>query len=195
MTGTIKSLDSGSASGVITAADGLMVGFHTSAVLAYDAPGLAVGQTVGFDLEGGSRPQALNVYVQRPPQSRNGQEKHPAITRLRYVGFQQEGAIRSYRFELFAPGEARAAFTVKTDMALFTKHHVGIQEGPGLCLHLLAAELDLASGASGSPFPCWLTDRDMLAYLATRPVPPEKRGAKASRRPVETPQHISHPGC
>jgi cold shock CspA family protein len=189
MTGTIKCLDSASASGVITAADGVIVGFRRSAVLAYDVPILAVGQVVSFDLEGGRRPLALNVCVQRAPQSLNGQERRQEITRLRYMGFQQEGGIRSYRFELFVPGEARATFTVNTDLALFTKHHVGIQEGPGLCLHLLAAELDLAGAAAGTPFQYSLTDREMLAYLATRPVPRAKPGPK---RGLPAPGAASH---
>lgn len=189
MTGTIKSLDPASASGVITAADGLMVGFRPSAVLAYDVPILAVGQLVSFDLEGGRRPQALNVCVLRAPRSLNGQERRLEITCLRYAGFQQQGDIRSYRFELFAPGEARATFTVNTDLALFTKHHVGIQEGPGLCLHLLAAELDLAGTAAGTPFQCSLTDREMLAHLASRPVPRAKHGFK---RALPAPGAASH---
>jgi cold shock CspA family protein len=183
MTGTIKSLDAANASGVIAAADGVSVGFQTSAVLTYDVPALEVGQAVSFDLEHGRRREALNVCVQRAPQPLSEKGRHLEITRLRYVGFQQQEGVRSYLFELFAPGEARATFTVNTDLALFTKHHVGIQEGPGLCLHLLATELELADGATGSPFQCSLSDREMLAYLATRPVRPAKRGAKTGDAP------------
>ena len=75
MTGTIKSLDVGSASGVITAEGGLSVGFSPSAVLAYDVPSLALGQVVSFDLEDGRSPKALNVLLQRPPQAVNGHKK------------------------------------------------------------------------------------------------------------------------
>jgi cold shock CspA family protein len=187
MTGIIKSLDSQDASGVITTDGGLIIGFHTSAVLAYDLPILAVGQAVGFDLEAGRHPQATNVYVKRASQASDGQKKRLEATRLRYVGFQQDGRIRSYRFELYAPGEARVTFTVNTDLALFTRHHVGIQEGPGLCLHLLAAELDLAGTAAGAPFKCSLTDREMLAYLAALPVPRAKRAPRRSFRPPQAP--------
>ena len=69
MTGTIKRLDVASASGVITAEDGLMVRFCPSAVLTYDVPSLAIGQVVSFDLEGGRCPKALNIFVQRAPQA------------------------------------------------------------------------------------------------------------------------------
>jgi len=186
MTGTIKSLDSVSSSGVIAAADGLVVGFRPSAVLAYDVPSLAVGQAVSFDLEGERHPQAVNVCVQRAPHALNGPGRCLEITRLRYLGFQQEGGVRSYRFELFTPGEAKAMFTVTGELALFLKHHVGLQEGPVLCLHLLAAELDLAGTAAGTPVHCSLTDREMLAYLATRPVPRAKRGANKHDPPASS---------
>lgn len=178
MTGRIKSLDSVTASGVITAADGLMVGFYPSAVLAYDVPILAVGQVVSFDLEGGRRPKALNVCVQRAAPALKAQESRVGITRLRYVGFQQVGSIRSYLFEMFAPGEQRATFTVNADLTLFTRHHVGIQEGPVLCLRLLAAEPDLAGAAAQTSLGCSLTDREMLAHLASRPVPRAKHCPK-----------------
>jgi cold shock CspA family protein len=189
MTGTIRSLDPVDASGVITAADGVNVGFRTSEVLAYDVPLLAVGQAVSFDLEGKTRRQAVNVCVQRAAHSWNGQQRHVDITHLRYMGFQQKGTIRSYLFELFAPGHARAGFTVNTEMGLFIKHHVGIQEGPGLCLRLLAAELDSAPAAAELPFQCELTDREMLAYLASRPAPRAKGGPKPS--PRMTPRYQS----
>ncbi len=88
MTGTIKSLDVGSATGVITAEDGLIVGFCPSAVLQYDVPTLAIGQVVSFELEGGRCPKALNVCVQRPPHGVNGQRKAagdhaPSLPRFR----------------------------------------------------------------------------------------------------------------
>lgn len=178
MTGTIKSLDVASASGVITAEDGLTVGFCPSAVLAYDVPLLAIGRVVSFDLEGGRCPKALNVLVQRAPQAGNAQEKRLEIARLRYMGFEHRGTVRIYRFERLTPGEEKRTFTVDADLTLFTKHHVGIQEGPVLCLHLLAAELDLSNEAEQTTFQCSLTEREMLAHLASRPAPRTKPGPK-----------------
>ncbi len=175
MTGTIKSLDSANSSGTIAGADGLVVGFRPSAVLAYDVPSLAVGRVVSFDLESGRHPQAVNVCVVRSPEP---VDRRLDATCLRYLGFRHEGGVRCYCFELFAPGEARVTFTVTSDLALFVKHHVGLQEGPGLCLHLLAAALDLAGTAAGTPSRCSLTDREMLAYLAGRPAQGAKRAAR-----------------
>jgi hypothetical protein len=178
MTGTIKSLDLASASGVITIDDGLLVGFCPAAVLAYDVPGLAIGQVVSFDLDGGRCPKALNVCVQRKPQGLNGMEKRLEATRLRYLGFEHRGNIRAYLFEGLTPGAKKRTFAVDADLALFTRHHVSMQEGPALCLHLLAAELDFADAAVRTSCQCSLTDREMLAHLASRPVPRSKYGAK-----------------
>lgn len=178
MTGTIKSYDLASSSGIITAADGSIVGFCPSAVLAYDLPLLAIGQAVSFDLETGRCPKALNVLVQRAPQAVSAQERRLELARLRYLGFEHRGSVRVYRFERLVPGEAKRSFTVDADLTLFTKHHVGIQEGPALCLHLLATELNLDSEAGQKASPCSLTDREMLVYLAGRPAPRAKYGAK-----------------
>ena len=101
MTGTIKRLDVASASGVITAEDGLIVGFCPSAVLAFDVPSLAIGQVVSFDLEGGRCPKALNVFVQRAPHAVNAQEKRLEIALL--VGDQCQAFQR--RSEVFIDGQ------------------------------------------------------------------------------------------
>jgi cold shock CspA family protein len=187
MNGTIKSLNTASGSGFITAADGLMVSFLPSAVLDYDVPTLAIGQMVTFDLEPGRHPKALNVYVQR---AGNAEGKRLEITRLRYIGFEHRGRVRIYRFERYLPGEAKRTFTVDVDLALFTKHHVGIQEGPALCLHLLEAEQHLADEAGRTVSQCSLTDREMLAYLASRPVPRPKHGFKHAQPAPDVTSHV-----
>ena len=178
MTGTIKSLDSGSGSGVITAEGGLFVGFCPSAVMAYDLPVLAVGQVVSFDLDGGRYPKALNVCVQRRPQAFSAQEKRLETPRPRYIGFENKGNIRAYLFEELTQGVEKRTFTVDADLALFIKHHVGMQEGPALCLHVLVDELEALGAAALRSVQFSLTDREMLAHLARRPVPRAKYGSK-----------------
>lgn len=169
MTGTIITFDKYRAAGVIGAEDGLHVRFDSSAALAYDATGLAVGQSVTFDLVRGRNPSASNICVERLYTRRAGtdsRENSPP----KYVGFEQRGNTRLYRFERMLAGESRASFTVNAEMSLFTKHHVGIQEGPALCLGVLIAALDGAGMADG-PSPAYaLADREMLVYLANRPV-------------------------
>ena len=181
MTGRIKVLSNGSESGVIKAEDGISVHFDTAAVLAYDVLNLAVGQLVTYDLDDGGVPKAVNVCVQKAHPAPNAEERRLQTIRLRYAGFEQTGNIRGYRFERLSPGEDTETFLVNTDMGLFTKHRVGIQEGPALCLRLLLAELDAAGGAPKSVSQCTLTDREMLAYLASRPAPGSRPGPKRLR--------------
>ncbi|MCW9077783.1 MAG: ATP-binding cassette domain-containing protein, partial [Gammaproteobacteria bacterium] len=100
-----------------------------------------------------------------------GERRRLEIARLRYMGFEHRGSVRIYRFERLIPGEEKGTFTVDADLAMFAKYHVGIQEGPALCLRLLVAELDVAGAAAQRSFQCSLTDREMLAHLASRPVP------------------------
>lgn len=169
MTGRIKSLSTGTASGVITAENGLSVYFPLSAVLAYDITCLAVGQFVTFDVGDGTAPSATNVYVRKQHQVTPTSHKHDQGAWLRYMGFDQSGSVRSYRFDRISAGEDNKTFVVTTDLGLFLRYHVGIQEGPALCLHLLSAELDRMGPLTWPLLQPGLTDRDMLAHLAHRP--------------------------
>jgi cold shock CspA family protein len=183
MTGRIKSLGDAGTSGFITAENGHSVHFESSAVLAYDVTCLAVGQTVSFELESGSHPKAFNVCVQRPHSAPRAPVKHPESFHLRYTGFEQTGNIRVYRFERLSTGEETQAFLVTTDLALFMKHHVGIQEGPTLCLHVLTADLTGTDPTRQAPLRRALTDLDMLAHVASRPAPGSKGRHKTAPRP------------
>ena len=191
MTGTIKSLDLAGESGAITAEDGVVVGFPLSAVLAYDLPILAVGQIVSFDLESGRCPQALNIYVHRAAQAVSAKEKHPEITSLRYLGFEHRGNIRVYLFERLIPGAMKQRFTVDADLALFTRHHVGMQEGPALCLHLLVEELRAQSTAGRTSFQCSLSDRELLTYLANRAAARAKHGSRRTQQAFGVTTHVA----
>lgn len=180
MTGRIKSLSGHSESGLIAAENGLSFPFDCSAVMAYDAGGLAVGQTVTFELKVGLHPEAVHVCVQKPHHPSPGADKHRASINLRYAGFAQEGNIRSYRFEQLSAGEETRTFLITTNLDLFRKHSVGIQEGPTLCMRVLMAGL-IAGVASHRA----LTDLDMLAYVASRPsrAPKGRHRSTPSRSP------------
>ena len=191
MTGIIRSLNLTGASGAITAEDGLIVSFPLSAVLAYDLPLLAVGQVVNFDLESGRHPTALNVHVQRAAQAAALRETRLEITCLRYLGFEHRGNIRVYLFERLIPGATKQTFGVDADLTLFTKHHVGMQEGPALCLHLLVEELDAEYTLARTSFKCSLSDREMLAYLASRPTPRAKHGFKRAEHAPSVSSHVT----
>jgi hypothetical protein len=86
---------------------------------------------------------------------------------LRYMGFEQAKAVRVYRFDRIEERVPTIRYTVTADLALFLKHHIGIQEGPTLCARKLTSDLE-------SPLQCEhiLTNDDLLAYV----IGPRRRG-------------------
>lgn len=177
MTGRIKSLSAGNGSGCIAADNGLSAHFLSKSVLEYDVTCLAVGQMVTFDLETGSLPVAVNVSVQRQHRNPLPPGKQHERIPLRYVGFNQAGSARLYKFERIKPGEPTETLVVTADMALFRKHRVGLQEGPGLCLRAIE------TGPAAAGLRHTLGDQHMLAYLASRPAP------RAKPRHIPPPRH------
>jgi hypothetical protein len=190
MTGKIRNLNYESASGVIDAENGVKHHFDLSAVLAYDAAYLATGQTVTFDLENGHNSKAVNICVQKSRHVPHAEGKKDA-TSIRYMGFQQVASIRTFRFERTALGEETETFVVTADVTLFTKHHVGIQDGPVLCLRLLSAELGATTVEEPGRHECSFTEQHMLTHLASRPVP----GARTHTRRVPRPAVASQFGA
>ena len=79
------------------------------------------------------------------------------------MGFDQKQNRRAYRFDRVTKGEATIRFVVTADMALFLKHHIGIQEGPVLCARKLSTDLDTLRAGSHE-----LTNDDLLAYANAR---------------------------
>jgi hypothetical protein len=61
---------------------------------------------------------------------------------LRYLGFDQLGSARAFRFDVIAKGETKREAVITTDMALFLQHHVAIQEGPTMCAVKLTSDLE-----------------------------------------------------
>src|SRR5205814_3876809 len=148
----------------------------------YDVTYLAVGQLVTFDLESGGSPKAVNICLQRAHAAPHPDGKRKETT-LRYVGFDQTKAIRTYRFERTSMGEETETFAVTTVMALFTNHRIGIQEGPALCLHVLVIGLETPP-ADGLRPACSLTEAHMLTYLASKPIPGSRPHHKRIPRPA-----------
>jgi len=138
MRGRIKSLNALRGEGVIQAENGECISFEFSAVLAYDVACMAVGALVSFDLPRRDDSSAVNVCIHRPQSPPEGAPRRPAS--LRYVGFEQVQGLRAYRFERTVSGEDMKIVVVTTDLALFTRHRVLLQQGPGLCLRLLETE-------------------------------------------------------
>src|SRR5579864_3670784 len=150
MIGTIISFSNQTAAGVVKSADGVRFEFDFAAVVAYDIAELAAGRPVHFEVGAGDFPKAINLSIDALQSSSSVNDHTREIRRLRYMGFEQRGSIRAYRYQRITPGETTQMFTVDTDLVLFKKYQVAIQEGPALCLRLLSAEL--VSG--GGPGPC-----------------------------------------
>lgn len=166
MYGKILSFNRKGSSGVILSDEGGRFDFDVAAVLAYDVAGLSEGQVVNFEPDGGSPPKAVGVTVLPPASIHYSDDRYREIRRLRYVGFDQRENIRAYRFERFTPGELTQHFVVTTDMVLFNRHKIRLQEGPLLCLRLLTDALGAQPAGESRPYS--LTEQDMLAFLATR---------------------------
>lgn len=181
MTGTISVINTASASGVIARLNEPSVRFDIAAVLAFDQANLAVGQHVTFDLKGDGNTTAVNICVQRSDHASHGEAKNPSMVNLRYTGFNQTGSIRTYCFEWRTLGLEKKTFFVTTDLELFTRHHLGIQEGPSLCLRLLLGELNAIDVETRPPATRSVTEDELVAYIASRPVS-AKSGSKRKMR-------------
>ncbi|HYL38485.1 MAG TPA: hypothetical protein VEV17_21385 [Bryobacteraceae bacterium] len=102
---------------------------------------------------------------------------------LLYVGFEQAKDVREYIFHGIAHGEETRVFVVSTKMALFLEFHLGVQEGPIMCLRTLAAEIEALGAAGAPPLHHIIDERDIRAYMAS-PIlyGARKAGAKAGLR-------------
>ncbi len=180
MTGTIVGLTGRTRTGTIRSEDGGLLAFSAAGVLGdYDA--LAVGHPVRFDLDRSLSPHTA-VCIFHEPLGASGPVKKPdAVPDLRYAGFTQTENVRSYRFDSVARGGSARHFVVAVDLALMLKHHVGVQEGPTLCLHKLATDLKTVPDVGRHE----LVDEDLRAYVSARAAAAGRKGNKhhfANRR-------------
>jgi cold shock CspA family protein len=187
MTGRIELLSTDDSAGYIRAEDGVKVSFRVSEVKLRDATDLAVGQMVTFDMERSQAPRAFNIRVEK--RHYNAHEKDKLWQAIRYVGFEQTGNIRLYKFERQVPREEAVSAIVSADMALFLKHKIGIQDGPMLCLRLVVAEIEGTNASEDAPYRRSLTDHDMLCHLAARRAPEKRFGRRPGRTTTLPPTH------
>jgi|SRR5579862_2238651 len=178
MTGRIENLTTASQPGRIQAENGQSVSFSTLAVWEYDLPALGVGRAVNFELKDGEPDVATNVRIVPEGHAAPHPPERRVALQLRYAGFDQVKDIRSYLFQVLPPTEDQKLIVVNAPMSLFVKHGIRIQDGPSLCLHAL-------TGASEPPPIHVLSEQDILAYIATRPVAVKRIGAKRGGRPAE----------
>ena len=172
MRGRIEALRAGATQGQILAEDGSRVSFEMAGILAYDVGRLSVGHSVTFDLD---RRHSTAVNV-----SRDQQHPFPLDRRMesqvRYMGFEQNNGVRTYRFERSVNGELSQAVVITADLRLFSKHHVAIQEGPAICLRLISHP------SASVPVHHSITENDMLEFLASRATAKSHRSYRPFRR-------------
>ena len=103
------------------------------------------------------------------------------------MGFNQAKNIREYKFDGVAENETTTHFVVSADLALFVRYHVGLQEGPALCLKKLSADLEALQ-----QLPHELTGGDLAAYASAQSCCcGAKNYAKAAAHRATRVSHIS----
>ena len=106
---------------------------------------------------------------------------------FRYMGFDQKGSDRVFRFDCLAKGEPARHFTVTANMALFLAHRVAIQEGPGLCAIKLAAELEKGLDASHE-----LTSDDLSAHASNVAAAAARKAESRKSTPRRAPEATAY---
>jgi len=64
---------------------------------------------------------------------------------IKYNGFTQLDNVREFIFHCVSPRQENKIIVVTADLSLFRKYHLGLQEGPLLCLRKLICECDALS--------------------------------------------------
>lgn len=128
---------------------------------------------------------ATNATVTKEPQLAVERRGGGATSSLRYSGFDQRDNTRRYVFQYCVPGEKARPIVVSAEIPLLVQHHVRIQDGPALCLHALMMEIQGFDASQTSTPQRVLTAQDLLAYLASLPVPAIK-GKRAKETDAET---------
>jgi len=173
MTGRIEILAAAGRPGLITSNSGASRFHYTYRLPLGRIDGLAKGRLVSFELEKGSPEMAVGVCPKEPDQF-SPVDQRLFQREIRYAGFDQTNNIRTYKFQAWQAGEENQEAIVTVDLALFRKHRITLQEGPALCLRIVQNELQ----QPGSAEVVWnraLTDKEMLAHLASRATSTRKR--------------------
>jgi hypothetical protein len=175
MTGRISVLAAPDKPGIIIAHNGFSRFNYAYRLPIGKTDGLAMGRLVSFELEKGSSDIAISVCP-TGDLSASSQAGPNSRREVRYQGFEQTNNIRKYRFHAWRAGEENQEAIVTVDLALFRKHGISLQEGPGLCFRLVEAELQEPSQIETTVWNRKLTDQEMLAHVAARLAPARKRG-------------------
>jgi hypothetical protein len=126
---------------------------------------------------------AIDATITKEPQA-VGELRGGGAMSIRYSGFDQRNDTRSYVFQYLVLGEKARPIVVSAEIALFLTHHVRIQDGPALCLHTLMSETSGVDLSQAGTLQRQLTAQDVLAYLASQPLPAQAKGKREKRTEV-----------
>ena len=87
---------------------------------------------------------------------------------FQYNGFIQLDEVREFIFHGVCSGQATKIILVTADLSIFRKYHVGLQEGPLLCLRKLSLESATLASNSQSLLQRKLCEEDICAFAADR---------------------------
>jgi len=121
-----------------------------------------------------------------------------------YLGFSQQANIRHYRFQGVIAGErptrkpSITEIAMHADMALLAQFRVRVQDGPALCLQILAAALSSAKD-NLLPFASYdVSAKDLTVFASARNAVDEAKAARRRPRPAfrpsSAPSKWPHPG-
>ena len=126
---------------------------------------------------------AIDATVLKEPQAVPELKVGGAMS-IRYSGFDQRDNTRSYVFQYIVLGEKAKPIVVTVEIPLFLTHQIRIQDGPALCLHTLMLEINGLDFPPTGTLRRQLTAQDVLAYLASRPLPAVVKGKREKRADV-----------
>lgn len=111
---------------------------------------------------------------------------------LAYLGFTQEGAVRSFRFESQIPPPrgsirgTRIQFTVRLDVSLFMEYAIPLQDGPEICRGVLAEALAGTDQNSIPSVSCWVQRVHAEAFVDARRAIADAKTARRRRVVVKS---------
>jgi hypothetical protein len=103
--------------------------------------------------------------------------------RVEYLGFENVGEHREFRFRVFSP-EGPTDFRLRIASAAFGAHRVGMQDGPDVCYQRLLRVV--AAGDMASQDVITIDDADLASYREAHTRVPKTRSSPAAQRPRPT---------
>jgi hypothetical protein len=105
--------------------------------------------------------------------ARSARRRVPEPGPVRYLGFDDGGGHRTYKFARLPPADDAKTYAVRVPQTLLAEHNLSLQDGPAFCVAIMAANPEPADYTA--------TQEDAKRFLATLPV-------KAIRKPWKRPR-------